>query len=1032
MRIDIKTLFLLFVFISLMGIIVLFSLWLQHRKRFPGILLWLSCYILVLFSLVLILLRDIIPEIFSIVTSNVLLLAGLTAIYAGLEQYLELRTRQFHNYIIILLFILSHSYFTYIVPDLAMRKVNISLGFAVICIQVIWLMFYRVRGHALKAIARIIGLLTALFLLINIIQVINNLVNLQGTHIFQSGTLDAVVILVEEFLLMALVPVLVLLVNKRIALDLESELFLHKQTADELRKSQEKFSKSFQTSPNAIIISRLEDGKIIEVNDALVSITGYSRDELYNDSATGLNLWSDNKDREKMLSILKLESEVKEKEFRFRMKNGEIRTCLLWSQIIRLSGEKYLISSLLDITERKKTQDELIESRHFLSELIDFSGAGISIKDPEGRYTLVNRIWEEGNSLNREDVLGKKDEELFPPETARKFRNDDLSVIESGMTKEFELELDLKNSKKYILNTIFPIKNRNGEITGICAIGTDITPIKRAEDELKSSRRLLYEIVENSPGAICVKDAAGRYTLVNKRWAGYWGFDRNNVLGKTDADLFPEEKATAFSSDDEEILKSGNTRERYFFTENEHGKSYHLTNIFPLKDNNGRIKGVCSIGTDITGSKKAEEELKQSRQFLSILIEHSTSGFCVKDTEGRYILVNRKWEKDTGFERDDVLGKKDEEIYPFDREAALKYMADDREVMESGESKEFEFQIGGRIILNNVYPLKDDKGNISGICSIGTDITERKEAEKLLAEKRQRLAYILEGTNVGTWEWNYQTGELKINDRWAEIIGYTIEELEPIDERMPSKFMHPDDYNKSKELFRKHFRKETPYYEFELRMRHKNGNWIWVFDRGKVVKWTDAGEPQLICGTHQDINLRKIAEEKIVHMATHDTLTGLPAVNLVNDRLSVAISMARRHKSLVAVMFIDLDGFKEVNDTLGHNAGDFVLQQTAKRLQDSVRETDTVARFGGDEFLIVAAELNFPQDAELIAKKAIKHITEPISFEGHTVNLSASIGIAFHSDEYADMEELIKLADEAMYAVKKTGKNNYSFANKPS
>ena len=164
-------------------------------------------------------------------------------------------------------------------------------------------------------------------------------------------------------------------------------------------------------------------------------------------------------------------------------------------------------------------------------------------------------------------------------------------------------------------------------------------------------------------------------------------------------------------------------------------------------------------------------------------------------------------------------------------------------------------------------------------------------------------------------------------------------------------------------------------------------------------------------------------------MATHDLLTDLPSLRFAKDRLSVALNMARRYKKTVAVMFIDLDGFKDVNDTLGHDTGDYVLQQVAKRLLSCVRETDTVTRVGGDEFLIIATEINAPENAAQIAKKVIHLVSQPIIFNGRQSVVSASIGIALFPDDGQDMDQLIKKADEAMYSVKKAGKNGFCFIN---
>lgn len=326
---------------------------------------------------------------------------------------------------------------------------------------------------------------------------------------------------------------------------------------------------------------------------------------------------------------------------------------------------------------------------------------------------------------------------------------------------------------------------------------------------------------------------------------------------------------------------------------------------------------------------------------------------------------------------------------------------------------------------------RDAQGQPASVVGVNWDISARKNAEQAIEEQRWRLASIIRGTNVGTWEWNVQTGETVFNERWANIIGYTLDELSPVSIDTWMRYAHPDDLEESSSRLEQHFSGEIEYYECETRMKHRDGRWIWVLDRGKVATWTEDGKPLLMAGTHKDITEQKEAEEKIHHLATHDTLTDLPTLRLARDRISMALATAQRKDLLSAVVFVDLDGFKLVNDSLGHEAGDAILKETAKRLIASVRHVDTVARIGGDEFLLVLTEIHSRQDAETVANKIVKAIAEPYFYKEHEANVGASVGIAICTGECADsdIDRLIKQADEAMYSIKKTGKNGYAFSD---
>lgn len=371
-------------------------------------------------------------------------------------------------------------------------------------------------------------------------------------------------------------------------------------------------------------------------------------------------------------------------------------------------------------------------------------------------------------------------------------------------------------------------------------------------------------------------------------------------------------------------------------------------------------------------------------------------------------------------------------VHPDDIEAAEGLLQD----AVAGKARfETEFRIlvhGGeeRHIQAAARVTRDADGNPQSVIGVNWDITQRKLAEAELKTERRRLGDIIRGTNVGTWEWNVQTGEVVFNERWANIVGYTLDEISPVSIDTWLKFAHPEDLEVSGSLLEKHFSGELEYYECEARMRHRNGDWIWVLDRGKVASWTDDGKPLLMSGTHKDITEQKQAEEKIRHLATHDTLTDLPTLRLARDRVRMAMAVAHRKEVMVAVLFVDLDGFKQVNDTLGHDAGDALLVETAKRLVSCVRSVDTVARIGGDEFLMILNELDSAEDVERIADKVVESIATPYVYGDDQLTVGASVGIATYSGvcDEVDIDELIRLADEAMYSIKKSGKNGYAFA----
>ncbi|WP_432460356.1 diguanylate cyclase domain-containing protein [Agarivorans sp. QJM3NY_25] len=266
-----------------------------------------------------------------------------------------------------------------------------------------------------------------------------------------------------------------------------------------------------------------------------------------------------------------------------------------------------------------------------------------------------------------------------------------------------------------------------------------------------------------------------------------------------------------------------------------------------------------------------------------------------------------------------------------------------------------------------------------------------------------------------------------VNTKFLQISGYSEEELLGKTHRVIKSKVHSPEFYKSMWSTIT----QGKVWQGEICNLTKNGEHYWV--SSTIVPFlNEHGVPQRYISLRTDITEQKSAEERLRHMANHDALTGLATRRLCREKLSTAIAMAHRHKKCAAVLFIDLDGFKTINDSYGHDAGDAVLMNVGKRLCATVREMDTVARIGGDEFMVVLSDISDPDDIKLIAQKLINNLKAPFHFNEQPLQIGASIGIALYPDHAQDAERLINRADEAMYTVKSNGKNNYAFAEKDS
>ncbi len=285
----------------------------------------------------------------------------------------------------------------------------------------------------------------------------------------------------------------------------------------------------------------------------------------------------------------------------------------------------------------------------------------------------------------------------------------------------------------------------------------------------------------------------------------------------------------------------------------------------PIKDSSGTVSGAVLVFRDVTEEYRQREELRESEERFKQLAEQSRTITWEFDSEGLYTFISPVVKEILGYAPEEIIGKMHfYDLHPKEGIEEIKKIAfglfsrkeQFRELLRPSQSKSGEI----RWFSTNGIPLLNPDGTLRGYRGSYTDITERRLMEEELESERTRLAGIIEATHVGTWEWNIQTGELVINERWADIIGYTLEEISPISIETWIKYCHPDDLKRCNEKLEKHFHEELPYYDVEVRMMHKNGGWVWVHDRGKVVSWTPEGKPLLMLGTHQDITARKQAE----------------------------------------------------------------------------------------------------------------------------------------------------------------------------
>ncbi|WPC68042.1 EAL domain-containing protein [Rhodoferax ferrireducens] len=308
-----------------------------------------------------------------------------------------------------------------------------------------------------------------------------------------------------------------------------------------------------------------------------------------------------------------------------------------------------------------------------------------------------------------------------------------------------------------------------------------------------------------------------------------------------------------------------------------------------------------------------------------------------------------------------------------------------------------------------------------------TDVTDYVQAQATLQKNEERWKLALESTGDGVWDWHIQSGVEFYSKRLLEILGYDVGDVHLQARGEFDKLIHPDDMAQLLRARQAHFDGLTSTYADEHRVRCKDGSWKWMLSRGMVISRDAQGLPLRMIGTHTDVTERKKSEALIWRQAHFDTLTGLPNRHMLRDRVAQEIKKSKRDGLQLAVLFIDLDHFKEVNDTLGHNSGDRLLVEAARRISDCVRESDTVARMGGDEFAVILTELLDASSLERILQKILRALEGVFQLDGEQAFVSASIGVTMYPLDAGDIEDLFKNADQALYVAKGAGRNRFSF-----
>ena len=439
-----------------------------------------------------------------------------------------------------------------------------------------------------------------------------------------------------------------------------------------------------------------------------------------------------------------------------------------------------------------------------------------------------------------------------------------------------------------------------------------------------------------------------------------------------------------------------------------------------VKDIDRRYLKMLTVTIDNACRRHASEmEVRMLSQALTSI----NDSIYVTDTQGRFTAVNDSFCQTYGYQESEILGASHEILWAENGEQELE-PGDLGTIGREGEKGECLHRChdGSDLpVLLSRSPILDARDRVRAVVSAIRDITDRKLSEQALRASEERYALAAAGSNDGLWDWDLEGGRIHLSPRWKSILGYLENEIgsEP-----DSWFdlVHPGDLELLRAQLAAHLEGGTAHFENEHRIRNRGGEYRWVLARGVAVR-DGEGKAYRLAGSQRDITDRKHSEALLTHAALHDALTGLPNRALFMDRLDNAVKRFRRRpENHFGVVFLDLDRFKVINDSLGHLAGDKLLRAIARRLESCLRVGDTVARLGGDEFAILLADLAEISEIDRVADRIDQELEKPFNIHGHEFYTGASLGIALSSTGYERPEDILRDADTAMYRAKSEGR----------
>ena len=658
--------------------------------------------------------------------------------------------------------------------------------------------------------------------------------------------------------------------------------------------------------------------------------------------------------------------------------------------------------------------------RHMiLGGVLDRIGDGVSLVDAaNGAYVEVNDRACELLGYTRDEVLGRHVWEIT------------TSFADAAAWRAWAENL---TEQVRVVNTdyrrrdgsLLPVEVRvyqvhDGERLLHVAIFRDASATRKIEAALREGERYYRHVIDSAVDGYFAIDSQRRFIEVNDTLCKLFGYPREEWLGKTPLDFITEDSRAELIAQMQRI-ESTDRRRYQLVGRRKDGTTFPiLLNNSTHRNEHGEVVGSFGFITDLTPIFEAQRAVAESERELRGILDDLQDTYYRTDSSGIITRASRSVEQLLGYTVEEVLGLKLADLYcsQAGREEFLARMRANGGHIVGGESC-LRHKDGHELwVRTNAHFIRNAAGDVVGVEGTTRDSTLQRRAE----EELRLAAKVFESSGEAIMITDAGGRIISVNQAFARVTGYAAADVVGRNASLLASGRH------SREFFSEMWRGllDSGYWQGEIWNQRRDGE---VFPEWLGISSVRDPEGRIthFVGIFSDISERKAAEEKIEFLAHHDPLTALPNRLLLQDRMEQAIVHGERTGRKVALLFVDLDRFKAVNDAFGHPVGDLLLRDAAQRLQACVRDSDTISRHGGDEFLVILTDLHNSEVPAQVAGKIMTALGEPFHIDAHEATISASVGIAVYPEDGAGFDELLKKADTAMYHAKEAGRNAFRF-----